>query len=261
MKLVTLASGSRGNCALLSDGSAHILIDAGISARRIRENLDACGLKISELSAILISHEHSDHISGLKTLLKYNKIPVFAPRTVSRAIACTIAGVEASLHEISTEDDFMLGSLQISAFPTMHDTAQSVGYRISGSSVFALATDTGCVTTELYGGLKGADCVLIECNHDLDMLKYGTYPVYLKRRILADTGHLSNDACAALAKDLALEGTKNIILGHLSRENNTPQKAFAAVSQAIAGLGATLSVAPPDARLTVSIGERKVCCL
>ena len=163
------------------------------------------------------------------------------------------------MHEIGVDEVFTVEKLEITAFPTTHDTAQSVGYRISGSSVFAIATDTGCITPELREGLRGANCVLIESNHDLEMLKNGTYPVYLKRRILADTGHLSNDDCAYLARSLARDGTENIILGHLSRENNTPKKAFSTVSREIDGFDVFLVVAPPEERLELRIGEAFPC--
>ena len=143
-------------------------------------------------------------------------------------------------------------------FPTSHDVSESVGWRVAGSSVFALATDTGCVTPELVSALAGAETVLIEANHDPDMLRAGPYPWYLKRRILSERGHLSNDDCAALACRLAESGTRQIVLGHLSRENNSPALAFRTVSAALAGKGAALYVAPAEDRFTLE--EDAPCC-
>lgn len=259
MRVVTFASGSTGNCTLVSDGGCHILIDAGISARRIRENLSACSLTADDLSGILITHEHTDHVSGLKTLVKYHEIPIFAPRTVSNRLACTIAGVDACLREIPVSDTIGIGNLEITAFPTPHDTDESVGYRVEGDAVFALATDMGRVTQAVYDGLCGADCAVIESNHDVEMLRNGPYPFYLKRRILSDNGHLSNEDCSLLVKDLARSGTQGIILGHLSRENNTSALAFAASKPSVEGTGAFLAVAPMAERLTFTFERKKAC--
>lgn len=255
MQVVTFASGSTGNCTLVSDSHSHILIDAGISARRICQNLDACGLKISDISAILITHEHADHVSGLATLAKNNDVRICAPRTVASNLCRMIAGVEKCIQKIPVSEAFGIKELEIKAFPTNHDTQQSVGYRISGTGVFSLCTDTGIVTQEIYDGLYGADCVVIESNHDLDMLRNGAYPYFLKKRILSDNGHLSNDACAEVVKSLAQSGTRNILLGHLSRENNLPRLALEASKAAADGTGALIAVAPEGERLTVKLPE------
>jgi len=255
MRLTTFASGSDGNCALLSMDGMNLLIDAGISCRRIRTELRASGVEPEAISAILITHEHSDHIAGLATLLKYCGAPICAPRTVASAIARTAAGAAARLRIFTPGTPETVGALTVRCFPTSHDTAESVGWRVEGSAVFALATDTGCVTPEIEAGLRGADAVLIEANHDVDMLRTGPYPVYLKRRILSDHGHLSNDACASLAAKLAGSGTRQIVLGHLSRENNTPAKAYRTVCSALEGTDTALCVAPASERLTVEVTE------
>ena len=259
MRFTTFASGSSGNCALLSMDGVHLLLDAGISYRRIRENLSLSGLTPGDLSAVLITHEHADHIGGLTTMIKHCSVPVCAPRTVANRLRCTVAGVEQCLREIPVGEPFELGGLRLLAFHTPHDTDESVGWRIEGSGCFALATDMGCVTEEIRAGLTGADAVLIEANHDEEMLRYGPYPAALKRRILSDRGHLSNENCGALAAYLADRGTKQIILGHLSRENNTPAKAFQAVQAALTGRGAALYVAPAAERLTLEWEERSPC--
>ena len=257
MRIITFASGSSGNCALISLGGAHILIDAGISCRRIREQLALNGLGTEDLSAILITHEHADHIGGLATMVKRCAAPVCAPRAVASALLRCVPGVEAVLRVVPVGETFRLGGVGIRAFHTPHDTPESVGWRLTGESgeTFALATDMGCVTEEIREGLSGADAVMIEANHDADMLRTGPYPYPLKKRILSDHGHLSNESCASLAALLAEQGTRCIILGHLSRENNTPQKAFRAVASALEGTGARLYVAPAAEKLTVELEE------
>ena len=259
MRVTCFASGSSGNCALLSAGGSHILLDAGISFRRIRENLALSGLAPEALSAILITHEHSDHIGGLASLVKRCEIPVCAPRTVAGHLHRTVAGVEKCLR-VLPEETVEMDSFRLRWFHTPHDTEESVGWRIeSDEGCFALATDMGCVTEEIRAGLSGADVVLIEANHDEEMLRCGPYPAALKRRILSDHGHLSNEACGALAAYLADRGTKQIILGHLSRENNPPEQAFRAVKAALGDRDTGLFVAPPAERLTLEYEKERPC--
>ena len=260
MRLTTFASGSSGNCALLSADGVHVLLDAGISFRKIKENLALSGLAPEALSAVLITHEHSDHVGGLATFVKKCAVPIYAPRTVANRLRYAIAGVEKCLREVSDETPFSLGSLHLRCFRTPHDTEESVGWRIeSGSGCFALATDMGCITETVQGGLCGADTVVIEANHDTEMLRYGPYPPALKRRILSDHGHLSNENCGILAAYLADRGTKQIVLGHLSRENNTPEKAFAAVKAALEQRETALYVAPAYGRLTLEWEKECLC--
>ena len=259
MRITTFASGSGGNCALLSLDGVHILLDAGISFRKIKENLALSGLSPEALSAVLITHEHSDHVGGLATMMKNCSVPVCAPRIVANRLRCSIAGANHFLREVPLQQEFSLGALTLRAFPTPHDTAQSVGWRVAGSAVFALATDMGCVTDEIRGGLQGADVVLIEANHDEDMLLTGRYPVMLKRRILSDHGHLSNARCGELAAYLADRGTQQIILGHLSGDNNTPATALRTVSAALGERTTALYVAPALERFTLEFQKEKLC--
>ena len=258
MRIVTFASGSGGNCALLSLDGVHLLLDAGLSFKRIRENLALCGLEPEALSGVLITHEHADHICGLATMVKRSALPIYAPPLVASALRRSVPGVEARLHVREPETPFLLEGLELRCFPTPHDTPQSVGWRVSGSETFALATDMGTVTESVLRGLTGAEAVLIEANHDLDRLMYGPYPYPLKRRVRSDHGHLSNDDCAALAARLAGSGTEYIILGHLSRENNTPALAFHAVSAALGGTEG-LYVAPAFERLTLETRREARC--
>ena len=195
----------------------------------------------------------------MKMLLKYYRVPVYAPRTVAARLSGMLPEIDGCLRVIPVGESFLLGSLFVRAFHTLHDTDESVGYRIRGEAEFALATDMGCVTEEIVQGLRGADTVLIESNHDEQMLRYGGYPIYLKRRILSDRGHLSNANCALLARTLAESGTSRIVLGHLSRENNKPELALAASRAALEGTGAWLCCAPVSGCLTVPVERRALC--
>ena len=259
MKITVFASGSGGNCMLLSERDTHILIDAGISMRRLRQSLQAADLEIDDIGGVLITHEHSDHVSGLKTLLKSYDLPLYAPHTVAARLCGMLPDAEDSIHIIAPGVDFYLGTMTVRAFHTPHDTDESVGYRVEGHGVFALATDMGHVTDEVLKGLTGADTVLIESNHDLDMLYNGPYPVPLKRRILSDHGHLSNTDCAALAVRLAETGTRTVILGHLSRENNRPEIALAETERALDGCNVRILCAPVYGCLSLEVKERMPC--
>ena len=262
MNIALFASGSSGNCALVSDGETHILIDAGISARRICAGLTAQDVAPADLAGVLVTHEHSDHVAGLPMLLKYYKnVKVYAPQTVAHALERAAAGLEGRIVPIPVGESVALKNFTLTAFPTMHDTPESVGYVLTGKDArFGVCTDTGCVTAEMLDALAGCDAAVIEANHDVNMLRAGRYPVYLKRRILSDRGHLSNEACAQLACDLAKTGVRSLVLGHLSRENNRPGLAERAVREALDGEGfsaVTLRVAPAEGDLELEVTP---CC-
>lgn len=259
MKVCVFASGSSGNCLLLSGSGTNILIDAGISMRRIVGSLAQMRLTMRDIGGVLITHEHSDHISGLKMLLKYHDVQIYAPHTMANRLCGAVPEALGAIHIIPVGETFEIGALSIKAFHTPHDTDESVGYRVEGDGIYAHATDMGMVTDEVLNGLLGADTVLIESNHDEDMLRYGAYPYYLKQRILSDHGHLSNENCAALARTLADGGTRRIILGHLSRENNTPARAMYAAEKALEGTDTELYYAPVLGCLEVEIGRKAPC--
>ncbi len=263
MEVTTFASGSSGNCALVTAGETRLLIDAGISFLKIRQYLGMNGCTPEAIDGILITHEHSDHIKGLKTLLKRTDIPLFAPRTVASRLWGMLPESDGKLNPIPVETEITLGDLRFTAFPTPHDTPQSVGYRLEdGTHTFCLCTDLGHVTDVVLDYLTDADAVVIEANHDEEMLKLGPYPVPLKRRILSDNGHLSNHACARLAVTLAEHGTEQFVLGHISKENNTPRLAYDTVAEALnrSGHGDTyLAAAPAEGCLTIPVGRRTPC--
>ncbi|MCR5575515.1 MAG: MBL fold metallo-hydrolase [Oscillospiraceae bacterium] len=260
MKIVIFASGSGGNCMLLSDGDTHLLIDAGISLRRIESALAHAGLTVYDIAGVLITHEHADHISGLGMLLKRRPLPLYAPHTVAARLCGKLPAAEECMRVIPVGERFAVGGVQVRAFHTPHDTDESVGYRVEGTGCFALATDMGHVTDEVADGLRGADTVLIESNHDLSMLVDGGYPIYLKRRILSARGHLSNADCANLAAQLVRAGTKTVILGHLSRENNRPELALAETARLLEGTGAELCCAPVSGFFEREV-KRTSCCI
>ena len=262
MTLHTLSSGSQGNCLLLSDGGTHILVDAGISTRRIKAGLAQLELSMDELDGILITHEHTDHISGLATLIKHHSIPLYASPGTARQLAYRLAGVEPLLRPREPGCQFEVGQCLVTAFETSHDAAQSMDYRIDGSGSVGILTDTGYVTDEALDLLPGVDMAILEFNHDVEALCSGPYPYYLKQRILGLQGHLCNEDAAQFAVTLAENGASDIVLAHLSRDNNTPTMALNAAAAALdgAGLAPELSVAPRDTVGPCHIVRRRVLC-
>ena len=233
MNIIALASGSTGNSTLVRWAGGSLLIDAGISARRISTMLRVAGTELSDLDAVLITHEHSDHISGLQVLLRRRKLPVYAVPPVARQLRGILREHADCIFD-APEDGLALSDARALPIPTLHDAAGSCGWRVeTAEGVFGLCTDLGVVTEEVLDGLCGADTALIEANHDVNMLRNGPYPPVLKRRILSEYGHLSNDAAAELAVTLCSNGTRSLILGHISRHNNTPAKALEAVTAAL----------------------------
>lgn len=246
----TLASGSSGNAALVSCGNVHVLLDAGISCRRIVVALRTLGVEPKELAAVFITHTHTDHIGGLQTFVKKCAVPVYASRRTCAGLAYRIAGIEPLLRPFADGETISLDGLTVTSFPTCHDAPGACGYRFGDAGVL---TDSGYVTEEAAEVLTGVPLLVLEANHDVDALRSGPYPYYLKQRILGPEGHLSNEDAAAFALASARAGTREIVLAHLSRENNTPAMALNAVGRALETLDVPvpLSVAPRD---TVSQG-------
>lgn len=239
LQAATLASGSSGNCAVVSDGKVHILIDAGISAKRISQGLRALGLTPAQLSGVLITHEHTDHIGGLDVLCRQTGADLFTAEGTARQICRRRAGMEGRFQVFEPGERFAIGGLVVCPFPTSHDAACPVGYAIEGGGrKLVLCTDTGYVTPEAAAAVAGCHLLICESNHDVDMLRSGPYPAYLKERILGDQGHLSNEAGAELAAAAVRHGARRIVLAHLSRENNTPALALAASERALEEMGA-----------------------
>ena len=253
MEFYTLASSSAGNAALVCHNDTHLLIDAGISCRRITQSLAALSLTLDDLDGILITHEHIDHVRALGTLQKKHAVPLYA----SFGTAAALDYPAPYLHAFAADEAFAIKDLQIRSFRTSHDAKESVGYRIeSDAGSLAVLTDTGFVTDEAHDAALGADMLLLESNHDVVMLKNGGYPYYLKQRILSEYGHLSNDTAAEFAIECVRAGTSDILLAHLSDENNSPQLAEYTVGRALqsSGLSVRLAAAPRN-----TISEVHVC--
>jgi phosphoribosyl 1,2-cyclic phosphodiesterase len=241
--IYTLASGSSGNAALISRGDTHVLLDAGISCRRITASLQELGLAPADLSAIFITHTHSDHISGLNTIVKKWDVPICASMQTCDGLESRIAGISRSLRPFRWGESLSWGKMTITPFPTSHDAPGSADYRFDDLGVL---TDTGYVTAEAADVLAGVRLLMLETNHDVETLRSGPYPYYLKQRILGTAGHLSNETAAAFAAQEVRLGAQELILAHLSEENNTPAMARRAVETALtgAGLSSRVSVAP-----------------
>lgn len=247
--LHTLASGSSGNALLFSCGTAHFLLDAGISCRRITAALREIGLTPEDLNGILITHTHTDHISGLQTLCKCTRAPLYGTRETLAALCRRMTGLEDRMLALTPGEPFPLGDCLITPVSTSHDAPGSCGYRLdTPEGSVGLLTDTGYVTEEAAEILPGVDLAVLEANHDVETLRSGPYPYALKQRILGCEGHLCNEDAARFAVTLAQHGASEIILAHLSRENNTPAQARRAVETALsaAGLEPVLSVAPRE---------------
>lgn len=246
-----LFSGSSGNCLYIGTSTAGILIDAGVSARRIEQALSAREINPATIRAIFITHEHTDHIAGLRVLQKRYHLPIYASFGTCEGI---VEAAASNSDCIAMTDTVELDEFAVTAFPTSHDSRESTGFRVAlrdGRSV-GVATDLGVMTPVVREQLRGCDLVHIESNHDVRMLENGPYPYILKRRILSSTGHLSNEACAAELPDLIRHGTTRVFLGHLSRENNMPSLADATADAMLQTCGIirnidyVLQVAPPE---------------
>ena len=224
MKIASIASGSSGNCIYVGSGRYHILIDAGISLRRIEAGLNQLGLTAADIDAVLITHEHSDHVNGLGPLLKKHHTPVFATAGTVNALSrmAALSAVEEEIyHYVTPGQTFRLGDFDITPVRISHDAAEPVMYRLGcGNCCAAVATDIGVVTEPLIDALTGLDALFLESNHDVRMLQVGPYPYYLKQRILSDSGHLSNENAGQLLARLCSPRLKTVVLSHLSKTNN-----------------------------------------
>lgn len=248
--LHTLASGSSGNALAVSRGDTHLLVDAGISCRQITLGLGRLGISPQDLEAILITHTHKDHIAGLPILLKRTACPLLATSETCRDLAFQLPEFVRRFSPLPLCHGQRLGELTVTAFPTAHDAPGSCGFRLDGpDGGVGIMTDTGFVTPEAEAVLPGVALAVLEANHDVDTLTWGPYPPFLKQRILGPGGHLPNEEAARFAVTLAEHGAEDLILAHLSQENNTPAMALEAVSAALnrAGLHPLLSVAPQKA--------------
>ena len=233
MRLCSIASGSSGNCIYVGNNNTHLLIDAGISGKRVEQGVNELQLSSRDIDGILITHEHTDHIQGLGVLARRYGIPLYMTGGTADAIlrGGKIGKIpEGLIHEICEDEPFFVKDLKICPFTIPHDAAQPVGYRLeSGDKAVAVATDMGRYSEYIVDHLQNLDALLLEANHDVRMLQVGKYPYHLKQRILGDRGHLSNENAGRLLCRLLHDKLQGIFLGHLSQENNYEQLAYETV--------------------------------
>ena len=224
----TLYSGSSGNCTLIKDKTAILLIDMGKSCRETVNALNAAGTLPEEISAVLVTHEHSDHISGLGVFLKKYNIPVFGSAATLEYLYNNELVPECDLIDVEPNQEILMGGVSFAGFRTSHDSADCYGYRFTfeNNKTAAIATDLGYISDSVMENLMSRDFIGLESNYDKQMLRFGDYPAYLKKRIASRFGHLSNDDCALTLASLAAKGTQKFMLMHLSLENNTPDIAL-----------------------------------
>lgn len=237
MQLCSIASGSSGNCIYAGTENCHLLVDAGISGKRIEAGLNEIGLKASEMDGILITHEHSDHIKSLGVIARKHGIPMYATKGTIDWICehQAIGKVDESLFRvIQPEVPFRISDMTIQPISTSHDAADPVAYIMRKErKSMAVITDLGKYDNNIVDKLQGLDVLLLEANHDVHMLQVGIYPYYLKQRILGDRGHLSNELSGQLLGQILHDGFRKVVLGHLSKENNYPQLAYESVKMEI----------------------------
>jgi phosphoribosyl 1,2-cyclic phosphodiesterase len=241
--LCSVASGSKGNAVYISDGETSVLFDAGISGIDIEKRMASRGISPGDIDAIVVSHEHIDHIRGVGVLSRRYKIPVYMNAGTSEAAAPVVKTLHRE-ETFSCGRKFSINRLTVHPFSISHDAADPAGFTISFDGLkIGLATDLGIATGMVKQHLRDCDLLFIEANHDVKMLEDGPYPWSVKQRIKSRGGHLSNEDSKLLLAELKHEKLKHVVLGHLSETNNTPEKALSQVGQALNGCNARLEVA------------------
>lgn len=225
MKLTPLFSGSSGNSILIESNDVKVLVDAGFNCKRIQTELTSLGINLEDISAVFITHEHTDHVSALGVLSRKFHIPVYCNELTYEALKKQRDyPSEDCVHIFKTGSPVDIkGSLNVTSFNISHDATEPVGYVFdNGNTKMGIATDTGILTDEIMNNLSSCKGILFESNHDVAMLREGSYPAFLKQRILSDKGHLSNETASKALCNLISSGVEKIMLAHLSKENNTP---------------------------------------
>lgn len=233
MDFFSVASGSSGNCICLGSDQCHVMIDAGISGKRIEEGMNTYDYTTSDMDGVLITHEHSDHIQGLGVVARKYGLPIYATKGTADAIlqSSSVGKIAPSLfHVIEAGKTFFIGNLEIYPMSISHDAADPVAYLVSdGRHRVGVVTDLGYYDADIASHMEGLDALLLEANHDIHMLQVGAYPYPLKQRILGERGHLSNETSGQLLGQILHDGMQHILLGHLSKENNYDELAYETV--------------------------------
>lgn len=234
MKICNLASGSKGNCTLIEGLFASLLIDCGLTLYETEQRLHEINADINKIKAIIVTHEHSDHICGVGRFSQKYNLDVYIHSDVWQKKRAKFQGIDESRLKIFYDEDFFIDEFTVSPVALSHDSVHCVGFSIYSQGIkFSIVTDLGKINDNILSHIEGSDLVIIESNHDIEKLINGPYTPFLKKRILSGIGHLSNDDARDAIRWLAFRGTRNFILGHLSEENNTEELAFSTVSRGL----------------------------
>jgi len=244
MKVCVLGSGSKGNCTLVKSGKTSLLIDAGFSGVEIKRRLDSIGLDLESITAILVTHEHNDHIAGVGVVSRRGRLPVYANPATHRA-AEKRTGKPFARFDFGTGEQFSLRDLLVRPFAVSHDTADPVGYVISdGKHSVGYCTDTGKVTTVIEHHLGSCDILVLESNHDPKMLREGPYPIHLQQRVRSNRGHLANEDAGRFLKKIAGGRLQHLVLAHLSEINNLPELAMQSARSYLGEFAECIEIVP-----------------
>ncbi len=242
IKFCPLASGSSGNCTYIGIGDTHLLIDAGLSGRAIEKSLNSIGLSCNIISAILITHDHSDHVKGAGILSRRHNIPIFATQKTLRNMTESYLGSVENTYVVKSGQVFGFNGVNILPFEIPHDSCEPVGYALYGEDKkVCVATDIGHINDLIVENLSDSHIILLESNHDGEMLKNGPYPAHLKRRVAGKRGHLSNNEAGELLSTIFSDKLRHVYLGHLSHENNLPLLAMDTVVRTLEKNGIHIS--------------------
>lgn len=252
-KVCALRSGSSGNAIFISSSKTKVLVDAGVCGRAIEQSMAAIDENAAELSALVVTHEHTDHTSGIGVLMRRYKVPVYVSASTWAAMQSAVGRVDPGLvNLIKPGQKFVVGDMEITGFTTPHDAVDPVGFRLdTAKGAVSVLTDIGYLADGLLENVSGSKALFLEANYDYTLLMNGYYPYFLKKRISGRQGHLSNDDCALAVNSLLEQGTEYFCLSHLSKDNNSPDLALMTVKQKLAEIGAL-----PDRDLQVDVARR-----
>ncbi len=259
VKFVPLASSSKGNSIFIGTPNTKVLVDAGVSCKRLEGLLESIGEKLENIDAIFVTHEHSDHIAGCSVTSRKYDIPIYATTKTWKYMLHSPKVGDFKKHNVQVVcpgEEIFINEIKVKHFNISHDAAEPVGYAFwIGDEKIAVATDLGCVTEEVLENLQGCNKILLESNHDVKMLKEGRYPYSLKKRVFSDYGHLSNENCGKFLVLLNSDSLEEVYLGHLSEENNVPELAFETVVNVLKANGIMV---PKD--INIKIAPRDLTC-